>query len=577
MALVLVVLVLAAAPVAGAQSGTAGSAGAVAPAATTAPGATGGLTIPTAPSDPNALSRPDRLDGLPAGHRLTGAKALAIARRSHKVQEALRKHPTAKPDVFLKGPAHWQVSWFTPGTGADRKEIAQVIVDDPTGAILEAWTGPQVAWTMARGYPGAFGRKVNSPWVWIPLSILFVAPFVTPRRPFRMLHLDLLVLVGFGVSVAFFNDANLDVSVPLVAPLLLYLLVRMLWIGLRRRGNGRDGDEPLPPELGPLPLRVPVTWLAIAIVFLVGFRIGLNLTSSNVIDVGYSGIIGADRLVDGHPLYGHFPKDDEHGDTYGPVAYEAYIPFEQALPWSGRWDDLPATHAAAIAFDLLTLLLLFLVGRRIRGPGLGIVLAYAWATWPFSLYAMNCNSNDSLVAVFAALLLLVAGRPAARGAVAALAGLTKLGALGLVPLTLTHGATTSPPARWLRTVAVATVAFVVTALVVSAPILLRGESLSTIYDRTIGFQAARGAPFSVWGLYDLPSLQHVWQALAVGLALAVAVIPRRRDVIGLAALAAAVVIALQLGVTYWFYLYLVWFFPFVAVALFARYRVPDPA
>ena len=46
---------------------------------------------------------------------------------------------------------------------------------------------------------------------------------------------------------------------------------------------------------------------------------------------------------------------------------------------------------------------------------------------------------------------------------------------------------------------------------------------------------------------------------------------------GLAAVAAAVLIALQLGLTYWFYLYIVWFFPFVAVALFARYRVPDPA
>ena len=44
--------------------------------------------------------------------------------------------------------------------------------------------------------------------------------------------------------------------------------------------------------------------------------------------------------------------------------------------------------------------------------------------------------------------------------------------------------------------------------------------------------------------------------------------------VGLAALAAAVVIALQLGVTHWFYLYIVWFLPFVLVALFARYGEP---
>ena len=65
---------------------------------------------------------------------------------------------------------------------------------------------------------------------------------------------------------------------------------------------------------------------------------------SNVIDVGYAGVIGADRIADGDALYGTFPKDNEHGDTYGPVNYVAYVPFEQVWPWSGRWDDLPAAH-----------------------------------------------------------------------------------------------------------------------------------------------------------------------------------------------------------------------------------------
>ena len=58
---------------------------------------------------------------------------------------------------------------------------------------------------MARGYEGAFGRKLNAPYVWIPLCVLFLAPFVDPRRPFRLLHLDLLVLLAFGASHVFFN------------------------------------------------------------------------------------------------------------------------------------------------------------------------------------------------------------------------------------------------------------------------------------------------------------------------------------------------------------------------------------
>ena len=40
-----------------------------------------------------------------------------------------------------------------------QEELVQVQIDDRSGAILEQWTGAQVAWTMARGYEGAFGRK----------------------------------------------------------------------------------------------------------------------------------------------------------------------------------------------------------------------------------------------------------------------------------------------------------------------------------------------------------------------------------------------------------------------------------
>ena len=115
-------------------------------------------------------------------------------------------------------------------------------VDDRSGAMLEQWTGDQVAWTMARGYAGAFGRKLNAPYVWIPLCVLFLAPFVDFRRPFRLLHLDLLVLLGFGVSHCFFNRGEIGVSVPLVYPVLLYLLARVLFAGVpaARAPRGRS-------------------------------------------------------------------------------------------------------------------------------------------------------------------------------------------------------------------------------------------------------------------------------------------------------------------------------------------------
>ncbi len=64
--------------------------------------------------------------------------------------------------------------------------------------------------------------------------MLFVLPFLRP--PLRLLHLDLAVLLAFSVSYAFFNAAELGVSVPSAYPLLAYLLARMLH---GRRGGRR--------------------------------------------------------------------------------------------------------------------------------------------------------------------------------------------------------------------------------------------------------------------------------------------------------------------------------------------------
>ena len=93
-----------------------------------------------------------------------------------------------------------------------------------------------------------------------------------------------------------------------------------------------------------------------------------------------------------------------------------------------------------------------------------------------------------------------------------------------------------------------------------------------LWDRTLGFQADRDSPFSIWGLYDVPgAVQTVAQAAAVAFAVGVAFL-RPAGVAALAALAAAVLIALQLVVDHWFYLYLVWFAPLVWIALLSPSR-----
>ncbi len=342
---------------------------------------------------------------------------------------------------------------------------------------------------------------------------------------------------------------------PLVYPVLGYLLVRMLQVAYARRRG--------PPR--PLRLLVPVGWLALALIFLVGFRIGLNVTNSNVIDVGYSGVIGADRITHGEQLYGGFPSDNQSGDTYGPVNYYAYVPFELLFPWSGKWDDLPAAHAAALFFDLATILALFWVGKRLRrgreGTALGILLAYAWASYPYTLFVSNTNANDSLIALLVVLSFGALTAPRARGALLALASAAKFAPLALVPLFASYDR------RRLRDAALFALAFAAITIVVYGPVLPEG-GISTLWDRTIGFQLGRDSPFSIWGQHEsLGWLQSVAKAGLVVLALLVALVPRSKTPLQLAALGAAVLIALQLTITHWFYLYIVWWFPLVMVAL----------
>ncbi len=504
----------------------------------------------SAQTDPNTPVLVASQHQPPAGYRLTAARVRQIAARTPAIVAELRRHARAIPYEYTKGPGRWQVSWFSPGRSL--KELAQVYVDDASGKVTEVWTGFQVAWTMARGYAGAFGRHINAWYVWIPLCLLFAVPFLPWRRRPTLFHLDLAVLLAFSVSLAFFNQGKIGISVPLAYPALLYLLARLLLLGF---GRGRPRE--------PLRMIVPVSWLAVALIFLVGFRVGLNVSDSNVIDVGYAGVIGADKLVHGKPLYGGWPHDNANGDTYGPVNYFAYVPFRELFGWSGRWDDLPAAHAAAILFDLLTMLGLFLLGRRVRGPTTGIVLAYAWAAYPFTLYALASDSNDTLVALLIVVALLVAGSAPARGVAAAWAGLTKFAPLALAPLFL-RGTGDWPRKRSLAGYGLA---YILAVAVAMLPVLLNHD-LHAFWQDTISYQSGRGSPFSVWGLWGgLGLAQHLVQGAAAGLALAVAFVPRRRGLTEVAALGAAVLIALQLGISHWFYLYIPWFFPLVMLAL----------
>jgi hypothetical protein len=514
---------------------------------------------------PESVAPPSQTEP-PPGFGISARQARAIAAREPAVRRARTEHRelAVTASIPTVGGDHgtFEVLFYTPGEqsqyGSDIR--VEVVVSGLTGEVLAVWTGPQAAAPLARGDEPSVGRSLNAPYVWLPLAAIFLGAFFDPRRPLRLLHLDLAVLLAFGLSQLYFNQGRIDVSMPLVYPLLGYLAVRMLLAGFRPR----ERSERLVP-------RLPVRWMAIGLVLLVAFRVGLNLADSNVVDVGYASVVGADRIAHGEELY---VANDVHGDTYGPVNYLAYVPFELVFPWDGTWDSVPAAHAAAISFDLLTIVGLMLLGGTLRpgrgGRQLGLALAFAWAAYPFSLLALQENTNDLMVAAFLVLALAALRSPPGRGALLGLAGAAKFAPLALAPL-LARGSGEAR-ARPALTFGLACTAVCVA---VTVPFIPDG-GLRELYDTTIGFQLGRVSPFSLWALH--PSLGWLQTALkigAVGLAAVVAFVPRRRDARQVVALAAAVLIAVQLPAAHWFYFYLAWTAPLVLATVLSGYR--DPA
>ena len=539
-----------------------------------------------APGKPKSLGPPEQ--------RLTVAQAKAIFLRNEKVSDWLAHYPQRLRQTdatFDQDHKFWRVNVWAGEAG----EVATGKVDDTSGAVSEAWTGPQVAWKMARGLPGAFGGKeINSAPVWLGFCALFFLGLADLRRPFSLRNLDLLVLLSFTVSLWFFNRGDIFTSVPLAYPPLLYLLGRMAWSGWR----GRLGTGAVPVW--------PIWLLAAATVFAAGFRLGLNVRASNVIDVGYSGVIGANRIANGQSPYGHFPVElgkacgpsdidgetreriqtngrcesaNPQGDTYGPVAYEAYLPGYLALGWTGKWDDLPAAHFASIGFDLLCVLGLALVGLRFGGQRLAVTLAFAWVAYPFTQYVSSSNTNDALPPLFLIWGFWLATWPAARGVGAALSGWSKFGSLLVAPLWASY------PERRLRPTLVFAAGFLVATLAAFSILLLEPNPVHAahvFWDRTLGWQIDRESPFSIWdwrqyhadGVPDLHILQRVLEVLLIVAAFAVYFVPRRKSPLQLAALTAALLVGVELVLTHWFYLYLPWFFPFAAFAVLAPTAEP---
>jgi hypothetical protein len=530
---------------------------------------------------------------------LSEEEAIGRALAHEKIADWLDRYPKGtltEEASFDEDIGVWEVNVWSELPEAGQVALAKV--DDTSGAVTEAWTGPQVAWKMARGYDGAFGRKINNPWIWGSLSVVFFLGLANLRRPLSIRNLDLLVLLSFGISLYFFNQGAVFTAMPLAYPPLLYLLGRMAWIGWKGQGSTSRALW-------------PVWVLLAATVFLAGFRFGLNLRASNVIDVGLAGVNGAQRIVeDGQSPYGNMPDDvgeecgepdaegyvreriqtngrcevaNGRGDTYGPFSYLAYVPGFVTMGYDYEWDYLPAAHFTSLLWDALALIGLGVLGFRFGGVRLGATLAFAWAAYPFTQYVSSSNSNDAIMPALLIWGLVFVTSPPARGLFAGLATWTKFASLVLLPLWASYPKATKWPRQQLLFLGGVVLATALSFWV----LLLEPDPLHAarlFWDRTFGWQLSRPSPFSIWdwdeypGFPDLYVLQTVLKGVLVAAAGVLAFVPRTRNVVQLAALTAALLIGFELVLTHWFYLYIPWFFPFVAFAVLvpAAVRVTEP-
>jgi hypothetical protein len=566
--------------------------------------ATAAPSAPVFNSNGDLVGTPFVPQDKPAPAELTEKQAVAIVLADKKVADWVSRYPAkglTKEASLDDKTDLWSVKVWS--DLPDAGQIVDARVDDTSGTVTEAWTGPQVAWKMARGYKGAFGRGINDPWIWLTFCVVFLVGLADFRKLLSVRNLDLLVLLSFSLSLYYFNIGHVFTAMPLVYPPFAYLLGRMAWIGWKGRGSM---SRPLWPA-----------WVLLAAtVFLMGFRLGLNVEDSNVIDVGLAGIDGGQRIVQGEMPYGHMPTDDgeacgpadadgsvrehvqtngrcessnERGDTYGPVSYIGYVPAYLLVGFDGKWnggsstwDGLPAAHLTSLLWDLVALVGLGLLGLRLGGRVLGATLAFAWAAYPFTQYVSNSNSNDAIMPALLIWGLVFLTSPPARGAFVALAAWTKFAALLLVPLWASY-----PDWRRDGRARLLYVAGLVVGTVLGFWVLLLepnpAHAAHVFWDRTFGWQLSRSSPFSIWDWDEypgFPNLHHYQTALKVVLLVAAVVVffvPRVKNELQLAALTAALLIGFEVVLTHWFYLYIPWFFPFVAIAFLAPAFLPAAA
>jgi Glycosyltransferase family 87 len=289
----------------------------------------------------------------------------------------------------------------------------------------------------------------------------------------------------------------------------------------------------------------------------------------------YAVMEGATKLIHGVIPYGHLPGDVVHGDTYPILSYALYSPLAWIAPVGSVWDSVDLALGigvtAALGCAVASYRLAVPRSRASRDPEVelaGLRAALLTLSFPPLLAIVSTGTTDVVLAALLCVAVLTWRRPGwSTGALAA-AGWFKLAPFALLPFWLA-------PRRGRQLVSalvgVAAVSVAMLALLVG----LAGAGGISAMVHSVSFQLTRGSLQSLWSALAIGEAQPWGQAAVLAVIAGAAVRLWREpelasDRTRMAALAAAVMLAVQLVGDYWAFLYLAWIVPLLTGSLLAE-------
>ncbi len=411
------------------------------------------------------------------------------------------------------------------------------------------------------------------PGVLAALAALFVlVAGVSPLQ--RLRNLDVAAALSLLAPVVLLQQRYVDASVLAAVPGLAYLMARSAWVAL---GPPRS-SAPCGPLLNAVTpgldgagriRMMRLLLLALALVFVM-----VDVSSPDAVDVIYGVMEGATKLIHGVLPYGHMPGGVIHGDTYPLLSYALYAPIAAVEPVGSTWDSVDVALAAGVAAALATAwgLVRSTAGARRRDarrpPELeeaGLRAALAWLSFPPLLITVSTGTTDVVLAAMLVMATLLWRRPGLSSGLLAAAAWFKLAPVALLPVWLA-------PLRGRRLAAAVAAVGAVSGAMLCLLLALGSAGGVVAMLHAISYQFSRGSPQSLWAALGIERWQPLGQACLLALIFSAAVRFHRsselaNDGTRIAAIAAAILIGLQLAADYWAFLYLVWVLPLLCLSV----------